>query len=70
MKQKILSFLFYAILFSVGIFVGEYLLDSLSNSDRDPIAKEIRDAIFIGVFTSFLMVFVNKFRYKNYNKES
>ncbi|MCY1636319.1 hypothetical protein [Marinifilum sp. D737] len=62
MKPKVFQFLFYSIIFSVGIFVGEWLLDLFTNADRYPIVKEIKDAIFIGVFVSLLLVFVNKFR--------
>ena len=62
MKNKIFRFLIYSIIFSLGIFIGEWFLDSVTNTDRYPIIKEAKDAIFIGIFMSILLIFVNKFQ--------
>ncbi|RKE00191.1 hypothetical protein [Marinifilum flexuosum] len=61
MKEKIIPFLVYSLIFSIGIFAGEYILDYFTNADRLSITTEIRDAAFIGTFVSLLLVFVNKF---------
>jgi hypothetical protein len=64
MKEKLIRFILYSIIMSVGIFFGEYLLDYITHAERLSIVREIRDAGFIGVFVALLMVFVNNFKTK------
>lgn len=60
MWNKIKRFFILSVCFSVGIFIGEWLFDYLTNEVRRELFYEIREAMFIGVFVSVLFVLFQK----------
>ena len=60
MKLIFKNFLILFCVFSLGMFIGEWLLDYVLSSARESIRKEIVDAIIIGGFVSVFLIFTNK----------
>jgi hypothetical protein len=65
MKRSILRFALLTSIFSIGLFFGECLLDTILNSTRDTLEKEAIQSIFIGLFVALLMTWKTKKRIKN-----
>ncbi|MCG1035063.1 hypothetical protein [Polaribacter sargassicola] len=51
-KYKFILFIILFVIFSIGLFFGELLLDTLINDKRDALKTEIIDAIFTGFICS------------------
>lgn len=60
MKRVIKRFLFIWVIFSVGLFFGEWLLDILFNSERNSLKIEIIECVIIGLIVAVLMIIGNK----------
>ncbi len=55
MKNKFKLFFFILIIFSFGLFFGEFLLDTIINSERDSLKIEIRDSVLTAIIVSLLI---------------
>lgn len=53
-------FIIFWVIFSVGLFFGEWLLDVILNSKRDTIREEALDAVLVGLIVAFLLVIQHK----------
>lgn len=54
------AFILFWVVFSTGLFFGEWLLDVILNSKRDTISGEARDAVLVGLIVAFLLVVQQK----------
>jgi|TARA_B110000240_G_C13470123_1_gene440564 hypothetical protein len=55
MKNKFKLFLVILVIFSFGLFFGEFLLDTIINSERDSLNIEIRDSVLTAIIVSLLI---------------
>ena len=55
MKNKFKLFFFILVIFSFGLFFGEFLLDTIINSERDSLKIEIRDSVLTAIIVSLLV---------------
>tara|TARA_B110001450_G_scaffold255526_1_gene283327 strand:- start:2669 stop:2887 length:219 start_codon:yes stop_codon:yes gene_type:complete len=55
MKNKFKLFFFILVIFSFGLFFGEFLLDTIINSERDSLRIEIRDSFLTAIIVSLLV---------------
>jgi hypothetical protein len=56
MERSIVKFVFLFLIFSIGLFLGEWLLDIVLNSARDSFRVEARQSATIGFIVALLMV--------------
>ena len=60
MKAIIKKFVFLWMVFAIGLFFGEWLLDVIINSKRDIIKTEVMESIIIGLIVAILIIIGNK----------
>ena len=58
--KGIKAFIILWVVFSAGLFFGEWLLDVVMKSERDTIREEALDAVLVGLIVSFLLVVQNE----------
>ncbi len=61
MKRNIVTFLWLSVVFTIGLFFGEWLFDLIFSLEREELIKEMLTSLFVGILTSFLFVFVSGF---------
>ncbi len=59
-KKNILIFIKYSLIFSFGLFAGEYFIDEIFSFERANFRIELVESIFMGVLVGLLMTIFNK----------
>ncbi|NLO69740.1 MAG: hypothetical protein GX102_02070 [Porphyromonadaceae bacterium] len=57
MRNKVKTALLYSIIFIIGLFLGEWLIDSILKINRDSFIKELVQSVIIGTFVGILFAF-------------
>lgn len=60
LRKNLKIFIFILLVFSVGLFFGELLLDGIIGEKRDILKVEIRDSFLTALIVAILVVIGNK----------
>lgn len=60
MKKKLVRFVIVSAVFTTTLFFGSLLFDLIDKKESD-VVREIKEALAIGVLTSFFLVFLTNF---------